>query len=126
MIKGLGIDSIELDRIARVYRAYPERFLNRVYTPAERDYIDRWNDPVPRLAGRFAVKEACMKALGTGWSLGVRWRDIEVVREASGKPAVRMHGRAKELLELLHADVIHCSITHSRDQAVAVVVFEGE
>ena len=89
MIKGIGIDSIELRRIERVYRQYGERFLNRIYAPEEREYALRYSDPVPRLAARFAAKEACMKALGTGWGGGVRWRDIVVVNSKTGKPEER-------------------------------------
>jgi holo-[acyl-carrier protein] synthase len=125
MIKGIGVDSIELERVAGVYERYGERFLQKVYTAAERDYFRRWADPVPRIAGRFAVKEACMKALGTGWSGGVRWRDIEVLREPSGKPAVRLHGQAARALAALDADAIHCTITHSRDHAIALVILES-
>lgn len=124
MIKGLGIDTIELARVARVYDAYGERFLHKLFTDGERAYFSRWSDPVPRIAGRFAVKEACMKALGTGWSNGVRWRDIDVTRHPSGKPEVELHGRAAEILAAMGARTIHCTITHSRDHAVAVVVFE--
>jgi holo-[acyl-carrier protein] synthase len=125
VIKGIGIDSIELERVARVYSAYGRRFLEKVYTQRERDYFARWDDPVPRIAGRFAVKEACMKALGTGWSGGVRWRDIEVVRHPSGRPVLELHGRAAEVCEALGARETHCTITHSRDHALAVVILEG-
>ena len=124
MIKGIGIDSIELARIARIYESYGEHFLGKIYTEAERTYFGRWKDPVPRIAGRFAVKEACMKALGTGWSRGVRWRDIEVLRHPSGKPLVTLHGEARRILSSLDATEIHCTITHSRDHAMAVVIFE--
>lgn len=124
MIKGIGIDSIELDRVAGVYERYGERFLHKIYTGREREYFARWADPVPRMAGRFAVKEACMKALGTGWSSGVRWQDIEVVRHPSGKPVLELHGRAAEVFTRLGGREAHCTITHSRDHAVAVVIFE--
>lgn len=124
MIKGIGIDTIELERIAGTLERYPERFLTRIYTESEREYFRRWNDPVPRIAGRFAVKEAVMKALGTGWSRGVRWRDIEVTRHASGKPEVRLHGEARRIFSSLGASEIHCTITHSKDHAMAVVIFE--
>jgi len=124
MIKGIGIDSIELQRIARVYAEYGEHFLRKIYTESERDYFRRWSDPVPRIAGRFAVKEACMKALGTGWNRGVRWRDIEVLRHPSGKPYIQLHGEARRILSSLDASEIHCTITHSRDHAMAFVIFE--
>jgi holo-[acyl-carrier protein] synthase len=124
MIRGLGIDSIELSRVARVHAEYGARFLNRILTPAEQEYVARWADPVPRIAGRFAVKEACMKALGTGWGAGVRWRDIEVRRHPSGKPVVELHGRAKEICAALGGTVVHCTITHTDQTAMAVVVIE--
>jgi holo-[acyl-carrier protein] synthase len=124
MIKGIGTDVIELERIARVYGEQKERFLNRLFTEAERAYFVRWQDPVPRIAGRFAAKEAVMKALGTGWSNGVRWRDIEVVRLPGGKPDVRLHGRCREIFESLGAEHIHCTITHSHHSAIAMVIFE--
>jgi len=124
MIKGIGIDTIELERVARVLEQYPERFLQKIYTESEREYFSRWSDPVPRVAGRFAVKEAVMKALGTGWSRGVRWRDIEVVRHPSGKPVVKLHGEARRIFASLGASEIHCTITHSRDHAMAMVIFE--
>lgn len=125
MVKGIGIDSIELERVARVFADYGKRFLRKIYTQSERDYFSRWADPVPRIAGRFAVKEACMKALGTGWSRGVRWKDIEVLRHPSGKPVVELHGEAKRICEALGAEEIHCTITHSRDHAMAVVILES-
>lgn len=124
MIKGLGIDSIQLARVARVHAEYPERFLARILTDAEREYVLRYADPVPRIAGRFAAKEACMKALGTGWGYGVRWRDIEVGRLPSGKPVVHLHGRAGELMRTLGATIAHCTITHTDEHAMAVVILE--
>jgi holo-[acyl-carrier protein] synthase len=124
MVKGLGIDSIQLARVARVHTEYGSRFLNRILTDAEREYVSRWADPVPRIAGRFAAKEACMKALGTGWGFGVRWRDIEVGRLASGKPIIHLHGRAHEILRSLDASTAHVTITHTDEHAMAVVILE--
>jgi holo-[acyl-carrier protein] synthase len=124
MIKGIGIDTIELDRIARVYARYNERFLKRIFAPEEQAYALRYKDPVPRLAARFAAKEACMKALGTGWNSGVRWRDIVVVNDKRGKPELKLYGNAKTFFEKLSADRIHLSITHSKQHATAVVIFE--
>jgi holo-[acyl-carrier protein] synthase len=124
MIKGIGVDTIEIDRIARVYARYNERFLNRIFAPEEKMYALRYKDPAPRLAARFAAKEACMKALGTGWSSGVRWRDIVVVNDERGKPELRLHGNAKMFFEKLPARRIHLSITHDRQRATAVVIFE--
>lgn len=124
MIKGLGIDSVELERVARVHAAYGEKFLARILTDDERAYVARWADPVPRIAGRFAAKEACMKALGTGWGAGVRWRDIEVGRLASGQPVVRLSGRAAQRLAALGASSAHCTISHTDNHAIAVVILE--
>ena len=124
MIKGIGVDSIELERIERVYREYGERFMNRVYTPEEQAYALRFRDPVPRLAARFAAKEACMKALGTGWGNGVRWRDIAVINAKSGKPEIVLAGKAKQIAEHLSVTSIHTSITHSKDHAMVIVIFE--
>lgn len=124
MIKGIGVDTIELARIARVYHEYGERFLNRIYAPDEQRYALRYKDPIPRLAARFAAKEACMKALGTGWSNGVRWRDIVVANAASGKPELRLFGKAQHFAELQSVAHIHVSITHSKDHAMVIVVFE--
>jgi holo-[acyl-carrier protein] synthase len=125
VIKGIGIDTIELERVERVFAGYGERFLRRVFAEGERDYIAKWADPVPRIAGRFAAKEACMKALGTGWSGGVRWKDIEVRRHPSGKPFVELHGEAARAFAALGAEELHCTITHSRDHAMAVVILES-
>lgn len=124
MIKGLGVDTIELHRIGRVFEAYGERFLNRIYADGERAYALRYSDPVPRLAARFAAKEACMKALGTGWNHGVRWKDIVVANGPTGKPEIQLHGKAREFADRMDVQSIHVSITHNRDTATVVVVFE--
>jgi holo-[acyl-carrier protein] synthase len=124
MIKGIGIDSVQLSRIARVYAEYGDKFLARILTDAEREYVARWADPVPRIAGRFAAKEACMKALGTGWGGGIRWRDIEVVRGPAGAPVAHLHGRAADRLAELGASRVHCTITHTDDHAMAMIVME--
>lgn len=124
MIKGMGIDTIELDRIARVFNEYGDRFLDRVYSPEEKAYALKYADPVPRLAARFAAKEACMKALGTGWNLGVRFKDIAVVNNSIGKPELTLRGEAGEFLKKLSAGCVHLSLTHSKTHATAVVIFE--
>jgi holo-[acyl-carrier protein] synthase len=124
MIRGIGTDIVELGRIARIYEEQKERFLRRVFTDAEREYFTQWKDPTPRIAGRFAAKEAVMKALGTGWSNGVTWRDIEVLRRPGGQPEVLLSGRCLEIFESIDAEKIHCTITHSRTTAMAVVIFE--
>jgi holo-[acyl-carrier protein] synthase len=124
VIKGIGIDTIELARIARVYAAYPQRFLDRIFATEEKAYALRYKDPVPRLAARFAAKEACMKALGTGWNHGVRWRDIVVVNDKTGKPALELRGKARARFDRLAAERVYISITHDREHATAFVIFE--
>ncbi|HET6350188.1 MAG TPA: holo-ACP synthase [Candidatus Krumholzibacteria bacterium] len=124
MIRGIGIDSVQLHRIARVYAEYGEKLLARILTDAEREYVLRWADPVPRIAGRFAAKEACMKALGTGWGAGVRWRDIEVRRGPAGAPVATLRGRAAEHLAGLGASRVLCTITHTDDHAMAMIILE--
>ena len=113
-----GVDIIEIHRIKQVLDRYGERFLNRLFTPNEIDYC---RGRAPNLAGRFAAKEATMKALGTGVR-GVSWKDIEVVRADSGAPSVKLYGRAENRSERLHVVEISVSISHSREYAVAFVV----
>ena len=113
-----GVDIIEIHRIKQVLDRYGERFLNRLFTPNEIDYC---RGRAPNLAGRFAAKEATMKALGTG-ARGVSWKDIEVVRADSGAPSVKLYGRAENRAEWLHVVEISVSISHSREYAVAFVV----
>jgi holo-[acyl-carrier protein] synthase len=123
-IKGIGIDSVQLARIARVHAEYGEKFLARILTDAEREYVARWADPVPRIAGRFAAKEACMKALGTGWGAGVRWRDIEVRRGPAGAPVAHLSGQAARHLANMGGIHVHVTITHTDDHAMAMIIIE--
>ncbi|HCP22718.1 MAG: holo-[acyl-carrier-protein] synthase [SAR202 cluster bacterium] len=117
-----GVDIIEIPRIKQVLDRYGQRFLKRVFTPQEIDYC---RGRAPNLAGRFAAKEATMKALGTGVR-GVGWKDIEVVRADSGAPSVKLHGRAASRAERLQVTEISLSISHSREYAVAFVVVQRE
>ncbi|PKB68544.1 MAG: holo-[acyl-carrier-protein] synthase [SAR202 cluster bacterium Io17-Chloro-G4] len=119
---GTGVDIIEISRVAGVFERYGQRFLNRIYTPDEIAYC---RGRVPNLAGRFAAKEAVMKALGTGVR-GVGWRDIEVARHESGAPSILLHGRAKSRAQRLGVCDISVSMSHSRDYAVAFVVVQRE
>jgi holo-[acyl-carrier protein] synthase len=124
MIKGIGIDNVDISRVERIYREHGDRFLQRVLAPAERMYIKKWKSPAARIAARFAAKEACMKALGTGWSQGVRWKDIEVTNAPDGRPALSLQGEAKKRFNSLQARAAHISITHSKNQATALVILE--
>jgi holo-[acyl-carrier protein] synthase len=125
MIVGLGIDISEVDRIEAAITRHGQRFLNRVYTPSEIAYCEKYKNRFERYAGRFAAKEAGMKALGTGWRRGVRWVDFEVVRLASGRPTLKLHGRAQEFGARLGVANISLSITHSANTALAQVIFEA-
>jgi len=123
MIRGLGIDVVELDRIEAALARFGERFLARILTPAERAALP----PIPlaRSAGLFAAKEAAAKALGTGFAQGVTFHGLEILSDAAGRPALTLHGPALARAETLGATSWHVSISHSRDTAAAVVVLEG-
>ena len=125
MIVGLGIDVAEVDRIERAIGRYGERFLRRVYTEAEIRYCQSRGKPFERFAGRFAAKEAAMKAIGTGWKRGVTWRDFEVTREASGRPVIHLSGVAAKVAGQLGAKRALVSITHTEAMAMAQVILEG-
>jgi len=125
MIVGMGIDIAEVKRIQAVIEGQGERFLRRVYTPEEVAYCEQFKNKFERYAGRFAVKEAAMKALGTGWSRGVRWVDVEVVRQRGGRPTLALKGEARKIADGLGVKHIAVSITHTAEQALAQVIFEG-
>jgi len=116
MIVGSGIDLVEIGRIQHSVERFGARFLNKVYTAAEQAYCLAKRNSAESLAARFAAKEAGAKALGTGMSHGVTWLEIEVVREAGGRPTLRFYGRAAERAAL--------SLTHTADLAMASVVLE--
>lgn len=125
MIVGLGLDIAEIDRIEAAITRHGEAFLKRLYTPREMEYCERYKNRFERYAGRFAAKEAAMKALGTGWSRGVRWQDIEVVRAASGKPSLHLDGVAARIAGAMSVRSIALTITHSGNFALAQVIFEN-
>ena len=125
MIVGLGVDIAEVGRVRAAIERYGETFLRRVYTAKEREYCEQFKNKFERYAGRFAAKEATMKALGTGWSRGVRWVDVEVVRERGGRPTIALAGEAKNVAERLGVKYIAVSITHTGAQAFAEVIFEN-
>lgn len=114
----VGIDAIEIERVAGVLQRHGDRFLNRVYSERERD---RYGKRVSELAARFAAKEATMKALGTGIR-GVRWRDIEVLPNRRGKPILVLHETALRRAQLLGLTHFSVSLTHTRGDALAIVV----
>src|SRR5690242_5618127 len=125
MIVGIGTDLIEVDRIRKSVERYGDRFLRRVYTETELAYAMSKQNFAERLAGRFAVKEAGMKAIGTGWRRGVTWKDFEVVNERSGRPALRLSGAAATIADALAVRRVSVSITHTATMALALVILEG-
>lgn len=125
MIVGTGIDIAEVPRVAQALERFGERFLQRIFTPGEIHYCDSKANRVERYAARFAAKEAAMKALGTGWNHGVRWRDCEVVRAPGGRPTIVFHGRAGEFAAKLGVKNAALSLTHTSEQAFAQVILEG-
>lgn len=121
----MGIDATDIPRIASAVERYGERFLRRVFTEGEIAYCTRRRNPAPHLAGRFAAKEAAMKALGTGHSRGVLWKDIEVFR-AGGPPQLRLHAGAAARAERMGVRSSLLTITHSDALAMAQVLLLGD
>lgn len=124
MIVGSGIDLVETARIARTIERHQDRFLGRVFLPAEIAYCKRKRNSAESFAARFAAKEAAAKALGTGIQDGVGWKDIEVVRAPSGRPGLRLHGRAAQIAMALQTRNMALSLTHTADHAMAQVLLE--
>jgi holo-[acyl-carrier protein] synthase len=125
VILSIGTDLAEVPRIRDAHTRFGDRFLERVFTPAEIAYSLRKANKHERLAARFAAKEALMKAIGTGLSRGVTWKDIEVINLPSGKPTLRLTGQAATHAERLGTRHIHLSLTHTAGMAMAVVVLEA-
>ena len=125
MIVGTGIDIAEVPRIRQSIARFGDRFLQRIYTAGEIRYCDSKANRVERYAARFAAKEAAMKALGTGWSHGVRWRDCEVVRQPGGRPTIAFHGRAGDIAAKLGVKNAALSLSHTAEQAIAQVILEN-
>lgn len=125
VIRGLGIDLLETHRLARALSAHGDRFERRVFTERELADCERRGDRVQALAARFAAKEACLKALGTGWSEGLAFRQVEVERSGNGKPTILLHGAAAERARALGVARVHVSLTHQPGTAAAVVILEG-
>lgn len=124
MVIGLGTDLIEIERIERSVARFGERFLERVFTPGEIAYCHAKKGSAESFAARFAAKEAGAKALGTGISRGVGWKDFEVRRLPGQRPQLHLSGRALEIAEALGIQRVSLSLTHSRAMSMAVVVAE--
>lgn len=123
-IVAVGLDLARIDRFEKAHARHGQRLLERLFTDGERAYCDRRASRMASYSGRFAVKEAVMKALGTGWSSGVTWRDIEVVRKSGSAPELALHGRTAGIAREKGIARIHISITHDRGIAAAVAIAE--
>jgi holo-[acyl-carrier protein] synthase len=126
MIVGTGVDILETPRIEEALERHGERFSKRLYTPAEIAYCEKFKNRAERYAARFAAKEAAFKALGTGWREGVRWLDVEVTHQPSGKPELVLTGRAEELARALGVTRVAVSISHANQYVMAQVIFEAD
>jgi holo-[acyl-carrier protein] synthase len=123
---GIGTDITECLRIARMIERHGELFINRVYTTEEIKYCQNRKQATQHFAGRWAAKEAILKALGTGWRRGIAWRDIEIRNEPGGKPVVAVRGGVKDVVEQLGVGEIQVSISHCRSHATALAVAMGK
>jgi holo-[acyl-carrier protein] synthase len=127
MIVGTGVDLCEISRMRKaILSQHGRRLVERVYTPREIAYAERRANRYERYAARFAAKEAGMKALGTGWRGGIAWQDLEVVNQPSGRPTLVFHGKAAERAEKLGVRNVSLSLTHTAEQAMAMVILESE
>jgi holo-[acyl-carrier protein] synthase len=126
MILGHGIDVVEIPRLARMLQRHGRRFVERVFTPAERDYCRGKKRELEHLAGRFAAKEAVMKVLGTGWAGRITWQDIEVTNAPGGQPRVALSGESARVAEQLGIRRVLISISHTGDWAAASAIGVGD
>ncbi len=124
-VRGIGVDVVQVERMKDALARFRERMEKRLFTEGELAYCRSFSDPLPHLAARFAAKEAASKALGTGMSQGVGWKDFEVIQPGGRQPRLELHGRARELFEALGCTAAHVSLTHDGGVAIATVVFEG-
>lgn len=125
MIKGIGVDIVNVHRMERAVERWGSRFLKRIFTSAEIERCRQRARPAQCFASRFAGKEAFAKALGLGMREGLRWRDIEVVQDHLGKPGLQLHNKAQKLLEAMEAERTWLTLSDEGDSALAVVVLEG-
>jgi holo-[acyl-carrier protein] synthase len=124
MVLGIGTDLIEIARIERSVERFGEAFLNRIYTPGEIAYCKAKKNSGESLAARFAAKEAAAKALGTGISRGVSWREFEVRRSPGQRPELHLSGRARQIADRLGIQRLSLSLSHAQTLSIAVVIAE--
>ncbi len=122
MIKGIGVDIIEIERIRESIDTSGDRFLEKVFTPQEIAYCSGKQNSAQHYAARFAAKEAMSKALSTGWAGEFRWKDVELTNDPSGQPHISLHGRLRDGMA---GTCVHVSLSHSHSHVVAVVVIDG-
>jgi holo-[acyl-carrier protein] synthase len=125
-IIGIGVDLVHVSRMRSVAERWRDRFLVRVYTETERRDCLRRVSPYASLAGRFAAKEAILKALGTGWTAGIRWVDIQVANDDAGRPVASVSGRVDDLMRAAGVTAIHVSLSHDGDYAIAHAILTAE
>jgi holo-[acyl-carrier protein] synthase len=121
-----GLDLIDIERIEAIWQEHPDRFLDRILTPAEREYCERKKFPLPHIAGRFAAKEAILKVMGTGWRGQIAWTDIEILNDEAGQPHVTLSGYTGELAAKMGITRMLISITHTSQFAAASATGVGE
>lgn len=124
MIVGTGVDLCEVPRIRQSIERFGRKFIERIYTPKEIEYVERKANRFERYAARFAAKEAGMKAIGTGWRRGVTWQDFEVSNLPSGRPTLKLHGVAAQVAVRLNVRNVALSLTHTAETAMAMVILE--
>jgi len=124
MILGVGIDIVDIERMERILARRGERFVRRVFTPSEERYCSAARRPALHFAARFAAKESLLKSLGRGLGAG-GFREIEVVREKGGRPAIRLSGKIRDVAAAAGVEVFHLSLSHTDTSAVAMVIAEG-
>ncbi len=124
MIVGTGVDITEVGRVAEAVERFGERFLRRVFTPAEVAYCSSKHNKIERLAARFAAKEAALKALGTGLRHGITWQQVEVRRQPGSRPTIAFSGVAAQYATRLGVKHVSLSLSHTAEQAIAMVILE--
>lgn len=125
MILEIGVDIVEVERIKEVCSKWDKRFEERVFTQGELAYCKRKKQPYQSLAARFAAKEALFKALGTGWSLSMCWKDVEITNDSLGKPNIILSGTTQQIAEKMGVEKAIVSLSHTKHYAVANVILVG-
>jgi holo-[acyl-carrier protein] synthase len=124
-VRGIGIDVVKVERLVAALERFGGRMEKRLFTDAELEYCRRHKDPLPHLAARFAAKEAASKALGTGMSEGIGFKQFEVLQPGGRQPQLEFHGVARECFQKIGGRHAHLSLTHDGGLAIACVVIEG-